>query len=349
MKKFQTYFTPAAAAQEEQKGSNAGTSTPAEKAKRESKSSTHQMQAMPPNGGTGTGQLAPTPVASRPSSRAPSIRGSFLPAHDARRSDVEAINEIRHDMMVNWLYEQQLRAQYASGMDPFEGVVLKKSRGVFTCYPPQMAAIPDSLYPAVVQMNVRCAMTVNTPFVRALLDTIIRKTDLDHVPLADGLRVQVLASMSDLPRCQLHHFAAFIVDAHILVVWDDEPEKLITRAKNLEAKFLEIIWGNGNDEGEEEEEKGGPVGEEAEIDPADLEAAIANEKRPVRLESALIVAITLILWIICPAFGVRWLVYASLTDGTWIRWAVLAALPAQLFVSLVSYPLEPIDSPDSRH
>src|SRR4029434_10022499 len=99
-----------------------------------------------------------------------------------------SITEICNDMMVNWLYEQQLCKQLASGMDPYEGVVLKKARGTFICCPPQMAAIPDSLYAVVSQMNVRCAMTVNTPLVRALLDSIVGKTDLDHVPLPDGLR-----------------------------------------------------------------------------------------------------------------------------------------------------------------
>ncbi|KAL2268716.1 hypothetical protein VTJ83DRAFT_3562 [Remersonia thermophila] len=288
-----------------------------------------------PGPGSGVATLAvPSPATSRPNSRPASIRNSFLPAHDARRGDVDTINEIRNDMMVNWLYEQQLRSQYASGMDPYEGVVLKKTRGVFTCCPPQMAVIPDSLFAAVVQMNVRCAMTVNTPVVRALLDSIIRKTELDHVPLPDGLRVQVLRSMSDLPRGQLHHFAAFIEDARVLVVWDDEPEALLTRAKTLEAKFVEIIWGTGDNEEEEEAEKKGPGAEVEEIDPSELEAAIANEKRPVRLESAIIVMFTLILWIMCPGLGWRWLAYQTAVDGTYLRFALLAALPAQMFVSL---------------
>jgi hypothetical protein len=298
-------------------------------------------------GGGGASQPKPnnhSPGASRPASLRHS---SFLPAGDVRNGDAEAINDIRSDIMVNWLYEQQLRNQYISGaQDAFEGVVLKKARGTFTCCPPQMAAIPDSLFAVVARMNVRCAMTVNTRLVRAMLDSIVARTDLDYVPLPDGLRVQVLRTMADLPRGQLHHFAAFVEDVRMLVVWDDEPEKLLARAQSLEAKLIEITWGNGDDGAEADEDDGGAekkgnngkshagvVGVQ-ELDPAQLEEALAKEHRPVRLESAIIVMFTLALWLVCPALGIRWLVYQSVVDGTYLRWALLAALPAQLFVSL---------------
>ncbi|KAK2068327.1 hypothetical protein P8C59_002969 [Phyllachora maydis] len=145
-------------------------------------------------------------------------------------------------MMVNWLYEQQVRKQYASCHNPFEGVVLKKTRGNYTCCPPHMAALPASLFTAVCQMNVRCAMTVNTPAIHALLISLTRETNLDHVPLPNGLQVQILPSIAHLPRSKLHHFAAFIQDVRMLVVWDDEPEKLLARAQRLEALFIDIIW-----------------------------------------------------------------------------------------------------------
>ena len=391
MKKFQSYFTPPTAEDEEktQVGSDEATPAPAPTGTRSrragSKSSTHQLQPIRPRGRqSGPATPAPPPPSGRISpqtaqtsarasmlsvpgltqaqfthgrspsdagtirsttknspstSRAPSLRHSFLPAGDVRNHDSDTINEIRNDMMVNWLYEQQLRKQLASGMDPYEGVVLKKARGNFTCCPPQMAAIPDSLYAVVSLMNVRCAMTVNTPVVRALLESIVSKTDLDHVPLPDGLRVQVVRTMADLPRGQLHHFAAFVVDVRMLIVWDDEPEKLLARVQTLEAKFIELIWGNG-EEGEEEEDGGGP-GEKGgaavnleELDPAQLEEALARERRPVRLESAFMVAITVAIWIVCPALGWRWLAFQTMVDGTYLRMALIAALPAQLFISL---------------
>ncbi|KAL2015088.1 hypothetical protein VTK56DRAFT_6327 [Thermocarpiscus australiensis] len=273
-------------------------------------------------------------------SRPASTRHSLFPLGDARNSDADAILEIRSDMMVNWLHEQQRRKQYCTGADPFEGVVLKKARGSFACCPPQMAALGGAgttLLAAASQMNVRCAMTVNTPVVRALLDSL--GASLDYVPLPDGLRVQVLRTMADLPRGQLHHFAAFVEDVRMLVVWDDEPEKLLDRAQDLEARFIEIIWGNGDgdvgDEDADAAEKKGAAGVDVhDLDPAQLEAAMAREHRPVRLESACMVALTLALWIVCPGIGWRWLAYQSTVDGTYLRWALLAACPVQMFVSL---------------
>jgi len=247
-------------------------------------------------------------------------------------------------MMVNWLYEQQMRKHYASGMDPFEGVVLKMSRGHFTCCPPQMAAIPDSLYQMVMQMNVRCAMTINTPVVRTILDSIrARSQEMDYVPLPDGLRVQILSTMADLPRGQLHHFSAFIEDVKMLVVWDDEPEKLLPRAQALETKFMEIIWGGGenadDDEDSSEEKKGGGGNVTTEeVDPDSLEGGETKERRPVMLQSACIVAITLALCLTCLGLGFRAVAYESTVDRTYVRLALLVVTPAQFFVSLVSCP-----------
>jgi hypothetical protein len=296
-------------------------------------------------------------------------RNAIFPAGDARNGNDEALLDIRTDMMVNWLYEQQLRKQYATGMDPFEGVVLKKARGSFTCCPSAMAEVPGSLFNVVVQMNVRCAMTVNTPAVSALLNSLRRESPtLDYVPLPDGLRVQILATLSDLPRGQLHHFAAFIEDIRMLVVWDDEPEKLLARAVQLEILFMGIIWTHGDDEDGEavhdpsekeqlkekgegkkkkdqkkrqkakqtENEEGKDAPSDESVDLASLEEAWAGEKRPVRLQSACVVACTLTLCFTCLGLGWRLLIIEVMVDGSLTRLALLAVAPALIFVSLVS-------------
>ncbi|KAK3995126.1 glucans biosynthesis glucosyltransferase H [Cladorrhinum sp. PSN332] len=374
MKKFQSYFTTAGddtTKSGKQDGPEVAGAVGDKKSG--SKPSTHQLQPMSPRGrqakraentptpsslaasGHATPQTAPasgrasmlsipdgsgtrssSKHRSTSASRNTSRRTSVFPQGDQRNNDSNTIMEIRSDMMVNWLYEQQMRKQYASGMDPYEGVVLKKARGNFTCCPPQMAAIPESLFAVISQMNVRCAMTVNTPVVRALMDSLLNKTDLDYVPLPDGLRVQILRTMADLPRGQLHHFAAFIEDARMLIVWDDEPEKLLLRVEDLEQRFVEIIWGSGNEEEDDEkdEKKGQPAVNTQELDPRQLEEALVREERPVRLESSIIVGLTMILWIICPALGWRALIYQSMVDGTWMRFALLAVCPVQMFVSL---------------
>jgi hypothetical protein len=267
---------------------------------------------------------------------------SIFPAGDHRNHDFDALNEVRSDMMVNWLYEQQLRKQYATGEDPFEGVVLKKSRGNFTCCPPHMAALPDSLFAMVREMNVRCAMTVNTPVVRALLGSICSQTNLGFVPLPDGLQVQILPTMTGLPRGQRHHFAAFIEDARLLVVWDDDPEQLLVRARDLEQRFIEIIWGKGEKEEEEddvaadEKKAKAPMQSTHELGltPEEVEEALAKDARPVKLQSAFMVALTMMLSITCLGLGWRALAYQCAVDGTYIRLALIAVGPVQFFLSM---------------
>ncbi|PTB34760.1 hypothetical protein M441DRAFT_85102 [Trichoderma asperellum CBS 433.97] len=239
--------------------------------------------------------------------------------------------------MVNWLHEQQLRKQYASGFDPFEGVVLKKARGNFTCCPKQLAIFPEGIYAMVSLMNVRCAMTVNTPVVSAILRNL-KTHKVCFVPLSDGLHVQVLKTMNDLPRCQLHHFAAFIEDTEILVVWDDDPEQLLQRAEKLEGKLMELIWEGENTE-ESESTKKKRVAQEAvhELDPNALEKALSEEKRPVRLESASMVACTLALCLSCVGLGFRNIALGIAIDGNYSVIALIAAVPAQFFVSLFMF------------
>ncbi|OIW23665.1 hypothetical protein CONLIGDRAFT_585920 [Coniochaeta ligniaria NRRL 30616] len=269
-------------------------------------------------------------------SRPASLRQSAIfPSLDATNSRISLI-DIKNDMMVKWLYEQQLRKQYASGDNTFEGVVLKRARGDFTCCPPQMNLIPNSLYAMVTQMNVRCAMTVNTPVVWSILGAIRRtEADVDFVPLSQGLRVQIIRTMTDLPRSQLHHFAAFIEDIGILVVWEDDAETLLQRVQFLEAQLVEMIWGNGmNDADETPDEKAPGLDEAAGIDLAQLEDALSREHRPVMLTSAAMVGVTLALCLTCLGLGWRAIVLQIMVDGSMTRLALLVVTPVQFFVSL---------------
>ncbi|KAH8893370.1 hypothetical protein GQ53DRAFT_645221 [Thozetella sp. PMI_491] len=269
-----------------------------------------------------------------PSSRQSSLRHVIFPPGDSRNDDADAVNEVRSDMMVKWLYEQQLRKRYVSGDSAAEGVVLKKAPGWFTCWPPQMAALSCSLQAAVAQMNVCCAMTVNTPVVRAIINSLSRKV-MNYLPLSDGRRVQILESMADLPKGGLHHFAAFIMDARVLVVWDDDPDKLLQRAHNLEARLVEIIWGSGKnfeDEGLRSEKT--PSYEVEETDLTQLESGVPEGKRTIRLENAFLVGCTMTLCIVCLGLGLRSLIIEALVDGNWTRLFLMGLSPFYWFISL---------------
>ncbi|KUI62661.1 Glucans biosynthesis glucosyltransferase H [Cytospora mali] len=253
-------------------------------------------------------------------------------------TSIETLRSIRSDVMVSYLYQQALSKSYLTPLDLWQGIVLKKGRGEYAFCPPQLEDFENGLLDNVRNMNVCCAMTVSTPVTRTVLESMAY-VDLDYVPMPNGLRVQVLKTMSDLPRCQLHHFAAFLEDLMILVVWDDDAENLLKRAEDLEAKFVEMIWGEdtGDNEADEagQEEEAQRDGGDINVEPRQLEAGITTEeRRPVRLENAVIVALTLCLTIICISLGWKALAIECMVDGTYIRLVLVAFGPMQLFISL---------------
>lgn len=188
-------------------------------------------------------------------------------------------------------------------------------------------------------MILQCAMTVNTRVINVILSS--RRTTHNYIPLSDNLRLQVLPSIRELPRCQKHHFAAFIQDTQILVVWDDEPKKVLARADALERQLMRMIWGPGDEENEQEEEKEekeekGESGQGTEVDSTviDLEAATEAEIRATKLGSPFIVAVTLALCITCMGLGLRSLAYEIATDGSWARLALAAVIPIEMWVAM---------------
>lgn len=86
-------------------------------------------------------------------------RPASIYPNDYRQSQSEDINEIKADVMVNWLYQQQMeRLWTAGGAD--EGVVLKKSRGQYTCCPADILEEPYGLYKAIETLNVRVSLRI---------------------------------------------------------------------------------------------------------------------------------------------------------------------------------------------
>lgn len=251
---------------------------------------------------------------------------------------MESLKGIRNDVMVNYLYQQALTKSYVSALDLWQGIVLKEKRGKYACCPPQLSIFENGLLDNVKKMNVCCAMTVSTPVTRSILEMTTYE-ELDHVPMPNNLRVQVLKTMSDLPRCQIHHFAAFLEDLMILVVWDDDPEHLLQRAESLEAKFVEMIWRDGERQaGEDERKDPKELADEETVaaEPGALEEGTgAQERRPVMIVSSIIVAFTVCLAVTCMGFGWRRLAMECKVDKTFVRLALVLLAPVQLFFSMV--------------
>ncbi|KAL9624573.1 MAG: hypothetical protein Q9160_001237 [Pyrenula sp. 1 TL-2023] len=244
---------------------------------------------------------------------------------------------VKHDVMITHLYQQILQRMWVS--DQFEeGIVLKRSRDDFLCLPADLREHRAGLYDAIRALNVRCAMTLNTRVIKLFL----AKGDMAYIPLNDDLRLQVLPSIDYIPRCQKHHFAAFIQDRGILVVWDDDPTHIIQRASEIEDAMLKMVW-NDNVPGDESKmtSKRGSRAPSVMIqelpDGVDIEeAAVVQEPpRKIMLLQPTLTALTLLILVAAMGGGWRNIAQEVMIDKTYLRCAILIVIPLQMWLALV--------------
>lgn len=174
-------------------------------------------------------------------------------------------------------------------------------------------------------------MTVNSRIIKTFLNW---SPDAIDVPLMNGLRIQILPSIEDLPRARKHQFAAFIASEALLVVWDDDALHLIERAKLIESELMELVWKTGDPE---EEEDGGPKKPPnvttVEIDEESGE--VLPEKRATHLLNTILVAFTLVIIIVMLGAGFREIAIETMVDKNYMRLAFVALTPVQIFFTLV--------------
>jgi hypothetical protein len=88
-----------------------------------------------------------------------SNRASIYPAGDFRNSSMPDINDMKAEIMCNYLHQQQLKKMWSNGGRE-EGVLLKKSRGEYTSCPSDLQLRRNGLFDAVKRLNVRvCGYT----------------------------------------------------------------------------------------------------------------------------------------------------------------------------------------------
>lgn len=244
---------------------------------------------------------------------------------------------VKHDVMVTHLYQQMLRRMWVSDHIE-EGIILKRSRDDFLCIPADLRDQRAGLYDAVRALNVRCAITLNTRVIKLFL----AKGDMAFIPLDDDLRLQILPSLDYLPRCQKHHFAAFIQDKGYLVVWDDDPTHIIARAHEIEKSMMKMIWEDPSPgpDSKMTSKRGSrapsvmiqevPEGSDVE------EAAVVYEPpRKIILLQPILSAITLMILIAAMGAGWRNIAQEILIDHTYLRCAILIVIPLQMWLALV--------------
>ncbi|KAK1828593.1 glycosyltransferase family 2 protein [Podospora conica] len=258
------------------------------------------------------------------SGRAPSMSSRSL------RSQASSVflDDIKHEVMVNYLYQQQCSHLWVSdGTGEVEGVLLRKSRGQYMACPPNLGTSPFAF--ACAALNVQCAMTVNSRVIKTFLQW---SPDAVDVPLTNGLRVQILPTIEDIPRARKHQFAAFVASEGLLVVWDDDALHLVQRAKAIESELMDLVWKAGHLEEPDEKPDGPVITIDAEIDEESGE--VIPEKRPVHLLNTYLVSMTLVLITVSLGSAFRQLAIEVAVDGDYRRLMLALLFPIQIFFSL---------------
>ena len=183
-------------------------------------------------------------------------------------------------------------------------------------------------------------MTVSTRVVQLFL----RQEGRAYVPLENGLRLQTLPDFSFLPQCQKHHFAAFIQDPAMLVVWDDQPTHILSRVKNIEEQLMSMIWNDSAEaDGILSPSPRNISNRQTSVHIQDVnndadghnEKMLEKPRRIVFLQSVL-TAITLILVITAIGNGLRRMIIEVKVDHNYFRLALLVVAPLQIWLALVT-------------
>jgi hypothetical protein len=175
-------------------------------------------------------------------------------------------------------------------------------------------------------------MTVNTNVV----SIFVASQPGDSACLQGGLSVQILPSMSHLSQALKHQFAAFIRDRQCLVVWDDDPEKIIEHTYRFESLLMATIWNDGANYADEEKQ----MALESSARVTDVlgggdEDGFVDEPRRVQLLSSFVVGMTLCLMIVTLGVGWRKLALEVRVDDNYVRLALLATSPIIFFLGIV--------------
>ena len=173
-------------------------------------------------------------------------------------------------------------------------------------------------------------MTVNSRVIRTYLAW---SPDAIDVPLADGLRMQIVPTLDGLPRARKHQFAAFIASERLLVVWDDDPSNIVARASSIESELMQLVWQSG----QSSEDSLSIFEKDPGLD-RDTEAGVTvSEHRATNLMNTILVAFTLIIVITLLGMAGRSLTVEIAIDHSYLRLAFLSLIPVQIFFTLVSY------------
>ncbi|CAN9155240.1 unnamed protein product [Alternaria alternata] len=297
--------------------------------------------------------LAPKTRTSNESTESGSKPASFTPmqlgpssAHSSRSSgsincsnstvSSDAVRDVKAEILANWLHTKQEERVWTFG-DAGEGVFMKKSKGSYSCAPFALQSDGTGLYEAVTELNVRCAMTVNTRVIKYILE----RTQAQYVQIQTGLRLQVVPDFEALPYCQRGQSAAFVASRGILIVWQDDPKLTLERAEFIINCLMRMMCGAeyGYDAQDLELEKALGKNPMVIIEEYDdgfyLGDGQGDEPRDMKMWQAAYCGLSILLLTAAIGSGCRQIAIEEFqAPKHWLRLLFLICIPAQVWLSL---------------
>jgi hypothetical protein len=170
-------------------------------------------------------------------------------------------------------------------------------------------------------------MTVNTKIIHLILS----RTDLPYVQIQAGKRLQIVPDFGALPYCQKNQSAAFVKSHQTLVVWEDDPQKLLDHAQSLQDTIIKMVWGNEIAFATKE----GADGSEYDSDMNSLEGGV-EPLRKTGVHQAIYTAAATLLLMVTMGAGWKQVGIQQVQDPNWLRLLFILTLVPHFWLSLVS-------------
>jgi hypothetical protein len=237
------------------------------------------------------------------------------------------------------------------------GVLIRKSQGEFASEPDP---VDPELLDAVKRVNPEVALTMSTEGTSAVFDVIdVNETEL---LFPNGSQIQIYDSMAEIATSNTirkYQYAALLRQERVLLVWHDDLGLILSHAMEVESRMLALIWGTGispfgaatnpfstgansymasevNLPIEKEKDSPEVTVEEVQRSPSDVEAGSRESlARPLVITSSIFVGMGIMAIVaLVIGLGNRSLIHQTLTDGLYLRMALIASEPFFLLMGL---------------
>ncbi|KAF2157309.1 hypothetical protein K461DRAFT_218615 [Myriangium duriaei CBS 260.36] len=240
-------------------------------------------------------------------------------------------DELKYEVMCNYIFQQQCVHMWVSEFGGNgEGALVRRSSGNYVAAPVEL--IDSTFARAAEALNVNAAITVNSRVVRSYLTWQPNSTD---IPLADGLRVQILPNMEYLARARKHQYAAVIASEGLLVVWDDDCNNIVTRAGHIINELTRLIWETPDMTRAPslavEKKEAGAIAVEIDDEKGQQPE---EEKRGTHLQNSILVGLTCLIVTSMVGAGFRQVAIEIAIDSSYLRVAFILLTPVQIFFTL---------------